>query len=481
MAHLPSAAELAAAADLPAALAWAGVSAPMVAALWAAVGEPSGGIAGIREVALIPPEAWEAALAALRVPSEGVGGAGEPGAAPTTRSATAIELARISALRAFVRAKMGMSTGPDNGGAGSPTTASPPAIGQRKLKMAAIVDQTLDAEVVPMSSADVRVLFAAYKAKRGDMPHADIEPTGDQVAAVQQLLAADAPPYADFAVFGPHGRRLAAKLSFSAFTYTPDGSWQRRELPGPPGIEPWWLAWRVLKTALLLLDAADVEHLDNYGEYIRALHSRYGNTAWFIIYTADVRMRSEHFEHLRRNAEAEHAELLSQGRASPHDPARPWNYVFKLAVTDKIWWDENCRDPAVLFLSRAAPASSVIQDGTAQPYMSYPGGAEASFHNAAPARRRDADGPAAPSKRARKRTAKAAAAAAGASADADREICFNYNAGRCYQSCPANRLHKCTICGGSHPATSCHRGKDAGEGKGAKGGGKGKGKSQEAK
>eukprot|EP00974_Lingulodinium_polyedra_P089267 8656269-Lingulodinium_polyedra.AAC.1 len=56
----------------------------------------------------------------------------------------------------------------------------------------------------------------------------------------------------------------------------------------------------VLRTTLLLLRAVSPEPLDLYGEWIRKLTETYGTSCWWIIYRADVRMRSEEFERIRR-------------------------------------------------------------------------------------------------------------------------------------------------------------------------------------
>eukprot|EP00972_Heterocapsa_arctica_P043864 6476843-Heterocapsa_arctica.AAC.1 len=64
-------------------------------------------------------------------------------------------------------------------------------------------------------------------------------------------------------------------MVFVAHALNPDGSWQRRELPGPPTFEAWWASWRVYRTAMLLLRAVDAELLDNYAEMVRDFHSGY--------------------------------------------------------------------------------------------------------------------------------------------------------------------------------------------------------------
>ena len=54
----------------------------------------------------------------------------------------------------------------------------------------------------------------------------------------------------------------------------------------------------------LLLGAIRPERLRNYEDRIQGLHRQYGESAWPIIYQADVRCRSEELDRLRRMAES---------------------------------------------------------------------------------------------------------------------------------------------------------------------------------
>eukprot|EP00969_Alexandrium_andersonii_P166914 7376333-Alexandrium_andersonii.AAC.1 len=60
-------------------------------------------------------------------------------------------------------------------------------------------------------------MFEQFKAVRGEYPHRDMDPTPDQLSAVSLLIDSGAPPYVDFSLFGPHGRRLLKKLIVTAF------------------------------------------------------------------------------------------------------------------------------------------------------------------------------------------------------------------------------------------------------------------------
>ena len=61
----------------------------------------------------------------------------------------------------------------------------------RKIKLSLVIDQSLDAEITPLSSLEVRQLFDAYKGTHGDYPVEDVEATADQISGVQQLVRQD--------------------------------------------------------------------------------------------------------------------------------------------------------------------------------------------------------------------------------------------------------------------------------------------------
>ena len=90
---------------------------------------------------------------------------------------------------------------------------------------------------------------------------------------------------------------------------------------------------------------------------------------WFIVYNADVRMRAERFQRLRRHAEHDHTAALAAGRRSNFDLARPWDTVFSMADADKNWWEENMHRAALLYLARVKTAAQVLDDRTAQPAL----------------------------------------------------------------------------------------------------------------
>ena len=140
--------------------------------------------------------------------------------------------------------------------------ASPPTLGSlpasvgpaaKRVKLSSLVDVAAEAELIPLSPESVRDMFEKYSSERGEPPAPDVEPTGEKLGAVKQLVDSGAPPYVDFALFGPHGRRLLKKLTYTESCYNPStGEWSKRELPGPSDISSWMRSWAVLECTLLL-------------------------------------------------------------------------------------------------------------------------------------------------------------------------------------------------------------------------------------
>lgn len=74
----------------------------------------------------------------------------------------------------------------------------------QKIKLSVAIDPTLDSEVVQLEQTAVSAMYAKYKAKFGDHPSPEVEPSNDQLSALAQLKA-NATPYADMSLWGPHG------------------------------------------------------------------------------------------------------------------------------------------------------------------------------------------------------------------------------------------------------------------------------------
>ena len=438
----PTPEELAGLTTLPQVAAWAGLTDAQRDSLFTALGGPT----HAREIAVFSRARWDT-LGEL------------PQAASWAGLNTPVVTGRIEIFRRVCRMLTGLTPGDPPDVPGLPATAQPvvpagpvePARAARVLKLSSVVDQTLESVVNTLEPAKVREMFRTYAETMGAEPSEAVEPSNDQLSALAQLLEGDAIPYVDFAIWCPHGRRMLAKMVFVAHALNPDGTWQRRELPGPPSFEAWWASWRVFRTAMLLLRAADAELLDNYAEMVRDFHTRYSAEVWFVLYTAEVRMRSERFERLRRAAENEHAKAQAAGRTSTFEPARPWNRVFADAVTDRDWWSENFTEPAVLYRTRIQTAAAVMDDGTGHDVTPRGKGAK----RTAPA----AD-PGAPPGKGGKRASLAPVWANGRYVKNRRgiRVCEAFNRGQCgwpTSACPRGEAHQCSLCLGAHSQEQC--------------------------
>ena len=67
----------------------------------------------------------------------------------------------------------------------------------------------------------------------------------------------------------------------------------------------------------------------------------------------------ELFVRLRWRAERDHAAVAATGSTSNHHPAKPSGTLFRMAVADKEWWNENLQRSAILHLTRIKSATAV--------------------------------------------------------------------------------------------------------------------------
>ena len=89
--------------------------------------------------------------------------------------------------------------------------------------------------------------------------------------------------------------------------------------------------------------------------------------AWFVVYNAEVWMRSEQVEWLRRRTERDHVAIRSAGSTSNYDRTKPWRTVFAMAVPGKVWCNDNLRRPDVLHLTLIKSAATAVEYGTVRP------------------------------------------------------------------------------------------------------------------
>ena len=441
----PDGSELEAISTLAEACAWSGVDGDLQQSLMNQLGTP----AKIREIALINRPNWDKAISALKIAVQSADSA----VPATERELKPVEVARAESLRRVCLLRVGMPVDhPGSTGAPVASALGPPAGPQgvtpgaapasRRLKLASVVDPTLDAEIVNLTATEASHMYTEYKKRYGDLPGADSDPSPDQLAGLHQVVKSGSVPYADFSIFGPHGLRLLRRQMYTAYQLNAaTGEWCKREQPGPPGFHDWYRCWKCFRCTMLLIEACNAERLDAYSEHIRSFITQFGEESWWVIYRADVRMRSEHLERIRRE--------LRVGKVAGFSDTDPWPAVFAQAVRDHEFWSREVVIPATLWLAnnkrRAAPSSEADEPGTA------------SVPSQGPAKKARA-------KRTYNGEDKSFKDSSGIYTHNRKgiEICRKYNCnecgstqaqGKCQQS--KKRSHQCNRCLGPHQATAC--------------------------
>lgn len=494
---------------------WIGMAPPLLAGLRTAAGD----FRLLREIVLVPGHAWDAAVTATRValpPAE----EGGPAPDPADRAPNALELGQIASLRRVARLRLGLppeepragagrgagapgaaaeaqaAGGAEGGGAaGHAPGGAPAALQQRKVRLSQVFDQADDTEIVPWTPARTRAVLAAFKAANdGEDPEPEEEVSPDQLAALEHRLAQGLAPCPDFGVWRPFGQRLARALKLVVHHVTPGGDYVPYEVAGPPSYNEWKAAFQVFSVGMRALQAATATRLNMYANRIARFNEVYGHVCWWLVAQADQRMRSEHMERIRRQAEEERNAATAAGQPHPMDPRMPWDYCFKIAAQDRRFWDEELDRKCVLYITHLKTQKQLSDAGfgdidAAGRRSAGGGGATASSGagggrgdrgRPAPRKRpRHNDGPGAdggeshrgPGAKARPGRAPAASKAKGAGRgrargpdgrhrvnDAGVEICWawNHREDGCADVCAQARAHVCEWCRSSqHRSIQC--------------------------
>ena len=244
---------------------------------------------------------------------------------------------------------------PKNIPAGDKPTGS--GLKESVLKMASIIDQQDDSELLPPGSLQVNNWFQNYIAVMGAPPDETEEPTGAQLAALHKRTNLnDQAPYVDFAIWVPYGRRMSKVNKTRVYTPLGDGSYLYKDLPGPGSFQAWTSSWKVFKAACLMLNIANLAALEAYYRTIEKLVIQYPQ-CWGLIFAADDTARAERLEKLRRSISIE----AGLGRQIPSDwlEGAPWSCVFQQLAKDMQFWAERVHHPAAAWIaagSKGAPS-----------------------------------------------------------------------------------------------------------------------------
>ena len=492
----PTTEELAGLDNLAAVLQWVGLenrgNRATKDGLWTALGQPT----LVRHLAAVPFQAWQDAVAAWTVPVT-------EGEVTAQEAPTPVEQGQAGILRRVVRLLMGLDpaegtfplpplpvfgsiAGTQSDAQARVTTATPQT---RKVKMSAVMDQADDTEVRPLEAEDLRKLVLEWRdlENDGEDPLEEEEATGDQLAALSFRLRDGGTPFVDFAVWRPFGARFGRLLKFQAYFPLASGGFQTKEINGPGSYEEWHKSWRVFAWAMSVLKAASRFRLQRYELRIAKLNETYQGM-WWIVAMADIRMRSEHMERIRRNLERTAAQRAPGVRPlqGEFDAQRPWDMVFREAARDEAFWQEQVDRKALLFAAHVKSPGQLLDDGVGAVVAGSEALLKAADSHPKKKKRKASESvstsPDKPKKVKKKKTKTkrqqpgappGGKGGKGGAKSSDtkqsdgrffrdergKQICWtwNHSADGCHNPCSSGRAHVCEWCRGNHRSINCSK------------------------
>ena len=155
------------------------------------------------KMALIPPDLFGECIRAARVPTD---------SGPQPLSAVL-----IGELLGWFQACCSFSaTGPPATADRAQHSSPAGAVVAKAKKMSEVLAQADDDSFVPMAKDELREARLVYKQACSRHPADEDRPTDDQISALRARLNSGVAPAVDFAIYGPHGRRLMKDRKFKA-------------------------------------------------------------------------------------------------------------------------------------------------------------------------------------------------------------------------------------------------------------------------
>ena len=357
----------------------------------------------------------------------------------------------------------------------------------RTVKLSATISQSAEQECSILEPDRLKEAYANYNTVFRQMPPPGEELTAEQLTGLDALLkdVSQPVPYLDFGVWGPHHHRLEKKIKLQGSTFDSQGRLRHIELLGPENPDKWHESYACLRTGFVMFNVVSLGNIDNYQRHIARYIKRYGMSLWYLVYQADVRMRQEGMERIRRRGEIERQEAIDANGKHEYNPNRPWDWVWSQAVLDNRFWKEELEEQALLVLTRTSSLSSMI-DGDVR--IDNPGAPHAPPPRAPDLKRSAADLSLTPPK---SKVQKGHHVSNGKYTHnrSGAELCAGFQDGSCTERGQGTRCrkdpgkaHHCNNClSPDHGGSNCSKGsapsQQPGRWKGGnKGGGKGKGK-----
>ena len=316
-----------------------------------AIGDPG---EDLRLIAALPPEVIAESLAATRLPNG--------------RRLTPVEAIQVGMVYRACHRLIHLQGGggldlwrdpnPWNDTATTSTTPTTPgplsttSSGERKLKFSQVLDQGDDTEFVCDSENAKAEFYTKYVNKMGGLPMDAEDPSIEQLCALQRRVQTlKQPPYVDFSVWVPYSKKYLRAAKYKSFIMQEDGSFLAKMTPGPSNYQRWQASFRLLRTALLMLDLISLNNILAWEAMVEKLTRQYPG-AWHLVVAAEDRARGEYMSKSLARIKME----LDQGARPPHgwDVSRPWNEVWKQILQDRDYWNEQVHLPAMVWTSRGA-------------------------------------------------------------------------------------------------------------------------------
>lgn len=219
-----------------------------------------------------------------------------------------------------------------------PSLLAPTSSAPKKLVMSKQLVQGDDTEVTPMSIEAYRKAVEDWIGieNDGEEPDENEECTGDMLACLDHRISNGGTPHADFGIWRPFGHRLDRALKFTVHTAKVDGTHQPKEINGPASFDDWNRSWRVFVFAMGVLKQAPRTRLNKYFNRISELNELYPQH-WWALGLADIIMRREHLEKVRRRCIIRHA----KGELADFNIHRPLDVGFREAAADQDFWNKH--------------------------------------------------------------------------------------------------------------------------------------------
>ena len=327
-----------------------------------------------------------------------------------------------------------------------------------KVKLGQILNQAFDQEIPMLTCNKLKAARDRYNQLCGDDPLANIDVSDSQLTALQFVLSNDITPYADFAIFGPHGARHERRLKFAQHFMDSGGSWRTVEQPGPASLDQWLQSWETFSVAAIMLNIASPATLQRYSQRFQQ-RTKVVPNAWHVCVVAEDRCRAEQFPVIKRKQErfADSHPMITDFKSE-----MPWETVFREATESHEYWSTALTEPAMVYMTARGLHGASVPTSSGDVYNHQKGKRDwtqaIADHESAGAIKRQG---------------------LYITDQAGREICLSYNRGTC-KGC--RRSHVCEYCLSEHRGcdkicTAAKKG--AGKGKHKRRGGKGqKGKGE---